>query len=180
GRLLITTSDTHDPAVTGMAPRGLDPQQLARPTASGFGTGVKAYSSSKLCNLMTALSLSELKEVEERQIAVIAFSPGLTSGSAGRDSSPILRGILQVMMQTVFRIVGLFRPAYIANPPWSSGRSLADFAMGEARLPAGRVYVALVKGKATFPEPSELARDRRAQKQLWNESAIMVGVDCQA
>nr|WP_218572214.1 SDR family NAD(P)-dependent oxidoreductase [Pseudomonas sp. ALS1131] len=180
GRLLITTSDTHDPAVTGMAPRSLAPQQLAHPTTSGFGTGVKAYASSKLCNLMTAQTLAAHPEIQSRGISVIAFSPGLTSGSAGRDSPVLLRRVVQVLMQTVFHVLGLFRPAYAANPPERSGASLADFALGNANLPSGHIYVALVKGKPTFPEPSELARSQSAQQQLWRDSAAMVGIDYEA
>ena len=37
GRLVITTSETHDPAVTPIAPKSLEPQVLARPVKSGLG-----------------------------------------------------------------------------------------------------------------------------------------------
>jgi NAD(P)-dependent dehydrogenase (short-subunit alcohol dehydrogenase family) len=39
GRLVITTSDTHDPAVTPIAPKTLEPQALAHPSKRGFGIG---------------------------------------------------------------------------------------------------------------------------------------------
>ncbi|NMI15865.1 dehydrogenase, partial [Xanthomonas citri] len=29
----------------------------------------------------------------------------------------------------------------------------------------------------TFPDPSELARNREAQERLWRESAVMVGLE---
>jgi NAD(P)-dependent dehydrogenase (short-subunit alcohol dehydrogenase family) len=37
GRLVLTTSDTHDPAVTPIAPKTLAPQALAHPSKRGFG-----------------------------------------------------------------------------------------------------------------------------------------------
>ncbi|QOV36682.1 SDR family NAD(P)-dependent oxidoreductase [Streptomyces ferrugineus] len=178
GRLIITTSETHDPAVTPIAPKSLEPQRLAHPGKGGFGSGVRAYSASKLCNLLTAQSFAALDEVRARRISVIAFSPGLTGGtSLGRDSSRARRVFVTLLMRTVFRLVGLFKPEYVMGTPERSGEALAQVALGEVTLPPGRIYVSLVKGQPTFPDPSELARSRGAQDQLWRESAAMVGIE---
>ncbi|CAM5713417.1 SDR family NAD(P)-dependent oxidoreductase [Streptomyces aurantiogriseus] len=178
GRLVITTSETHDPAVTPIAPKTLEPQRLAHPDKGGFGAGVRAYSASKLCNLLTAQSFAALEEVRARRISVIAFSPGLTGGtSLGRDSSRARRLFVTVLMRTVFRLVGLFKPEYVMGTPERSGEALAQVALGEVTLPPGRIYVSLVKGQPAFPDPSELARSRAAQDQLWHESAAMVGIE---
>lgn len=178
GRLIITTSETHDPAVTPIAPKSLEPQRLAHPGKGGFGSGVRAYSASKLCNLLTAQSFAALAEVRARRISVIAFSPGLTGGtSLGRDSSRARRMFVTLLMRTVFRLVGLFKPEYVMGTPERSGEALAQVALGEVTLPPGRIYVSLVKGQPTFPDPSELARSRGAQDQLWIESAAMVGIE---
>jgi NAD(P)-dependent dehydrogenase (short-subunit alcohol dehydrogenase family) len=175
GRLVITTSETHDPAVSPMGPKTLDPQALAHPNKNG--SGIRAYAASKLCTLMTALSLAVLDDVKARQITVIAFSPGLTGGtSLGRDSSLFMRVFVTVLMHTVFRLAGLFRPEYVIGTPERSGEALAKVALGVISPPPGRIYVSLVKGKPTFPDPSELARSRDAQDQLWRESAAMVGI----
>jgi NAD(P)-dependent dehydrogenase (short-subunit alcohol dehydrogenase family) len=177
GRLVITTSDTHDPAITPIAPKTLDPQALAHPGKGGFGTGIRAYSASKLCNLLTAQSFAALDEVKARQITVIAFSPGLTGGtSLGRNSSRARRVLVTLLMRTVFRLVGLFRPEYVMVTSERSGEALADVALGAVTPPNGRIYIALVKGEPTFPDPSELARSKDAQDQLWRESAAMVGM----
>jgi NAD(P)-dependent dehydrogenase (short-subunit alcohol dehydrogenase family) len=176
GRLVITTSDTHDPAVTRMAPKTLDPQALAHPNKSGFGTGIRAYSASKLCNIMTALSLAELDEVKTRQISVIAFNPGLTGGGSGRDASPAARAFVGFLMHTVFRLIGLFRPKFNMNAPEHSGEMLAAVSLGTITSPRGQIYVSLVRGEPAFPDPSELARNRDAQDRLWRESAAMVGI----
>jgi NAD(P)-dependent dehydrogenase (short-subunit alcohol dehydrogenase family) len=176
GRLVITTSDTHDPAITPMGPKSLDPQALARPGKSGFGTGPRAYSSSKLCNIMTALSFAALDEVKARQINVIAFNPGLTVGTwLGRDASRASRIFITLMMHSVFRLVAVFRPEFTIGTPERAGEALAEVALGAITLPRGRIYISLVKGEPTFPDPSKLARSQDAQDQLWRESATMVG-----
>jgi NAD(P)-dependent dehydrogenase (short-subunit alcohol dehydrogenase family) len=177
GRLVITTSDTHDPAITPIAPRALHPQALAYPVKGGFGTGVRAYSSSKLCNMMTALSFAALDEVKARQITVTAFNPGLTGGtSLGRDASRARRAFVTLLMHTVFRLVGLFRPEYVMGTSERAGEALAEVCLGALTPPPGRLYVSLVKGVPTFPDSSELARNRDAQDQLWRESAAMAGI----
>lgn len=178
GRLVITTSETHDPAVTPIAPKALEPQALAYPGKSGFGTGIRAYAASKLCNLLTAQSFAVLDEVKARQITVIAFSPGLTGGtSLGRDSPRAMRAFVMLLMHTVFRLVGFFRPEYVIGTPERSGEALAEVSIGAVTPPQGRIYISLVKGEPTFPNPSELARSREARERLWRESAAMVGLD---
>ena len=175
GRIVITTSSTHDPAISPIAPKTLDPQALAHPSK---GAGVRAYSASKLCNLLTAQSLAAQDEVKARHITVIAFNPGLTGGtSLGRDSSRARRAFITILMRTVFRLVGLFRPEYVMGSSERSGVALAEIALGVITLPRGRIYVSLVKGEPTFPDPSELARSRDAQDRLWRESAAMVSIE---
>ncbi len=174
GRLVITTSDTHDPKVTPIGPKTLEPQELAHPSKS---IGVRAYSSSKLCNMLTALSFASLDEVKARGISVVAFNPGLTGGtSLGREASRARRVLLTVLMRTIFRVAGLFKPEYVMGTAERSGEMLAEVALGTVAPPPGRIYVSLVKGDPTFPDPSELARSRDAQDMLWRESAAMVGI----
>lgn len=178
GRLVITTSETHDPAVTPIAPKALDLQALAHPAKSGLGSGIRAYAASKLCNLLTAQSFAALDTVKARSISVVAFSPGLTGGtSLGRDSPRAMRAIVTLLMHTVFRVIGLFRPEYVIGTPERSGEALGEVALGAVTPPPGRIYLSLVKGQPTFPDPSELAQSRQAQVQLWRESAAMVGLD---
>lgn len=176
GRVVITTSETHDPAVTPIAPKTFEPQAWAQPTESGFGSGIRAYAASKLCNLMTALTLTEVATIVERKVSVVAFSPGLTGGtSLGRDSSRLMRAVVTFLMHTVFRLVGLFKPEYVIGSARRSGEALAEVALGELTPPPGRIYITLVKGQPAFPEPSKLASDPIARAELWRESAAMVG-----
>ncbi|WP_321803392.1 hypothetical protein [Burkholderia sp. BCC1988] len=163
--------------MTPIAPKTLDPHVLAHPSKGGFGSGIRAYAASKLCNLLTAQSFSALEEVKARRITIIAFSPGLTAGtSLGRDASGAKRALMTLLMHTVFRVIGLFRPEYVIGTPDRSGEALADVALGAVTPPRGRIYISLVKGEPKFPDPSELARSRDAQDLLWRESAAMVGL----
>lgn len=177
GRLVITTSETHDPALTPIAPKTLDPQALAHPSKSGLGSGIRAYAASKLCNLLTAFSFLALNDIRGKDMTVIAFSPGLTGGtSLGRDSPRVMRMIVTFLMHTVFRVIGLFRPEYVIGTPERSGEALAEVALGSINPPHGRIYISLVKGQPAYPDPSELARSEDAQERLWRESAAMVGL----
>lgn len=176
GRLVITSSNMHNPPFKRLAPKGFDLEEWAHPTPTGAGVGVRSYCASKLCNLMTAQSFARLPALKERHIDVIAFNPGLTGGAGGNDATFVQKAALRILMRSVFPVVGFFVPEFNMSPPEHSGRMLADVARGTLSPPGDRVYVSLVKGVPTFPEPSALARDVAAQDRLWRESARMVGL----
>ncbi|MBY6154659.1 SDR family NAD(P)-dependent oxidoreductase [Vannielia litorea] len=176
GRLVITSSNMHNPPLKRLAPKELDLSEWAHPTPGGGGTGTRGYCASKLCNLMTAQTLARQPDVEQRRIDVIAFNPGLTGGAGGGDASPLRRLAIKGLTRTLFPAIGLFVPEFNMNTPEHSGRMLADVATGRLSPPEG-VYVSLVNGLPTFPAPSTLARNLKAQNRLWNESAEMVGLD---
>jgi NAD(P)-dependent dehydrogenase (short-subunit alcohol dehydrogenase family) len=174
GRLVITTSDTHDPANFSGAPKTLDPEALAHP---GEGAKFSPYPASKLCDLLTARSFAALAEVQAPHITVIAYNPGLTLGTGlSRNAPRAIRGFMRVMMPPIFGLLSLFRPQFYPGNPKRSGEVLAQLALGEIKLPAGRVYASLVKGQLTFPDPSPLAKSDEARDMLWRESAAMVGL----
>lgn len=177
GRLVITSSNMHNPPLKAMRPKALELEEWAHPRKGGSGDGIRSYVASKLCNLMTALSFARLDEVKARQISVIAFNPGLTGGAGGRDASALQRALVWVMARTIFAVIGLFRSEFVMNSPEHSGKMHAGVALGTIAPPPGRHYVSLVRGKATFPDPSALAQNREAQDRLWRESAAMVGLD---
>ena len=179
GRLVITSSNMHNPPLKRIAPQTLDLQEWAHPTPNGSGVGIRSYTASKLCNMMTALSFARLDEVNARHIKVIAFNPGLTGGVGGRDASALQRALVKLLTRTVFPVIGMFRPEFVMNTPEHSGNMLANVALGAISPPPGRIYVSLVKGEPTFPDPSELARNEEAQDRLWRESAALVGIDRQ-
>lgn len=175
GVLVFTTSDTHDPAIIPFAPKALDPVELARPQRKEWG--MRAYASSKLCNLLTARSFAAINTKERKGISVIAYNPGLTGGTslAGKPSR-LMRILLPIVLRPLSRFVGLFKPAFFVGTPERAGGVLADLATGKIQLPADSVYTSLVKGKITFPEPSDLAQNDDARNLLWQESAKLTGL----
>lgn len=175
GRLVITTSDTHDPAIIPFAPRSLDPALLAHPETGGRSAGLRAYASSKLCNLLTAQSFAASDEVARRQIDVVAYNPGLTLGTNLAGASLSGR-VITGAFRPILRLVSTVRPAFYPGRIETAGKALADLSIGAVKPPAGRLYASLVKGQLTFPDPAPLARDEKAADELWSDSAAMVGI----
>ena len=66
------------------------------------------------------------------------------------------------------------------NTIGQAGDAIADLGLGTIVPPSGRLYASLVKGKLTWPDPSELAQSDTAMRGLWVESAHMVGLPEQA
>jgi len=175
GRLVLTTSDTHDPVMGVGGPKTLEPEELAHPDKR---PRFSAYPASKLCVLLAARSFAALSAVQAPHIRVIAFNPGLTLGTGlSRDAPRAIRGFMRVMGPLIFRLVSLFRPQFYPGNPKRSGEVLAQLVLGDINPPADRVYASLVKGKITFPDPSVLAQSDEARDLLWRESAVMVGID---
>ena len=172
GRLVITTSDTHDPSKMPLAPRTLDPEALAHPSKDSTA---RAYASSKLCNLLTAKAFAAQDDVRRRHITVIAYNPGLTGGT-GLGGQPALGGLLATAVRPVLRLLSLFLPQLYSSTPEQSGDALAQLVLGEIDPPSDRVYASHVRGKITFPDPSKLAQSEDARDLLWRESAGMVGL----
>jgi NAD(P)-dependent dehydrogenase (short-subunit alcohol dehydrogenase family) len=171
--VVITTSDTHDPKVIPVgAPRELDPEVLARPTAAvagRLGAGFRAYAASKLCNLVTARSLAALPDAADRQLRVIAYNPGFTPGTGLDRDWP-------VWVRVPHGATRLIRPAARFATVEQAGDGLADLALGRVTPPSGRLYASLVRRRLTWPDPSELARRDDVMDQLWEASARMTGL----
>ena len=174
GRLVITTSDTHDPAKGVGGPKTLEPEALAHPDKH---PKFSPYPASKLCSLLTARSFDALAKVKAPHITVIAYNPGLTLGTGlSRDAPRAVRGFMRILGPPLFGLISLFRPQFYPGNPKRSGEVLARLVLGEVNPPAGRVYASLVRGKLTFPDPSVLAQSDGARDLLWRESAVMVGI----
>jgi NAD(P)-dependent dehydrogenase (short-subunit alcohol dehydrogenase family) len=65
--------------------------------------------------------------------------------------------------------------ARFMNSLADAGRSLAELA-STITPPAGRVYASLRKGRLTWPDPSELARDDMVMRKLWDDSVELAGL----
>jgi NAD(P)-dependent dehydrogenase (short-subunit alcohol dehydrogenase family) len=172
GRIVLTTSDTHDPKIFPSAPKQLD----VRRWAQAPGSASSAYAGSKLGNLLTAEAIATLPETTERHITTIAFNPGLTGGTGlSRDFPAALRHVMRAL-RPVFILASRLRPSLYMNTPEHAGDILAQLADGTLTPPAGRVYASLVRGQLTYPDPSALAQDPEARQELWRESADLTGL----
>jgi NAD(P)-dependent dehydrogenase (short-subunit alcohol dehydrogenase family) len=183
-RVVLTTSGTHDPAERAPLPppRHADARLLAHPeldpdrdrqprAAAGH-----AYTSSKLCVVLTARALAAHPQAQARQLTVVAYNPGRTPGTGLlRDHGLVLHAVWQVLGSP------LLRPLVPrANSRTAAGGALAELAVGRARPPAGRIYAALRRGVLTWPDPSELARRDAVMQALWRDSAALVGLGQEA
>jgi NAD(P)-dependent dehydrogenase (short-subunit alcohol dehydrogenase family) len=166
--IVITTSDVHDPKQVPFGPKELDPGALAHPQGkgNGFMPGMRAYASSKLCNLLTARAFEGSSEARINGMRVIAYNPGLTAGTSLFRAWPWWA---KLMMAVATRL----RPTTTIE---QAGNAIADLGLGTIVPPANRIYASLVKGKLTWPDPSELAQSDTAMKELWVESAQMIGL----
>lgn len=181
-RVVITSSGTHDPEErTGVPPpRHADAAWLADPAqdpgvdGNPITAGMRAYSASKLCNLMTARVAAAHAAGDRRGISVVAYDPGLTPGTG------LVRQQMWPVRALLWPLLPLLMPfGKTMNSLANSGRHLALLA-SELRPPAGRVYASLRKGRLTWPEPSLLARDDTATAALWRDSLALCGLPTHA
>ena len=175
-RVVITTSNTHDPRTSPVPPRHADAERLAHPETDplydgpSFGSAFRAYASSKLCNVLTARALATSHMARDRGITVIAYNPGFTPGTGLGRNLPMPQ---RAMMQVVPWIVGWFRRI---NTTSHGGEQLADLALGRIAPPLGHIYASVVRRQLTWPDPSDLARDDVVMAKLWADSARLVGL----
>jgi NAD(P)-dependent dehydrogenase (short-subunit alcohol dehydrogenase family) len=174
GRILLTGSGTHDPAekTPVTSPRHADAERLAHPDRdparprSELAAGFFAYSSSKLCNIMTARELA----VRHPEVASIAFDPGYVPGTRlGRESpAPIAWLVGKIVPFTMRRD----RTSTVDD----AGREYARLASDPAFAGDRGAYWAM-RGVSAIPiEPSDLARDAAASSKLWDDSARLAGL----
>lgn len=178
GRVILTASGTHDPEEkTGIpAPRHADAKRLAHPQndperdRSPAKAGRRAYSASKLCNVMTARELAK-RLTARPDIAITAYDPGFTPGTGLARGYPwpigfIFRHFLKYFVRKTDRV----------STPQNSGALLAALATSAAYRSARGNYFAVRGSVLLDTPPSVLARDDAACAKLWNDSAELVGL----
>jgi NAD(P)-dependent dehydrogenase (short-subunit alcohol dehydrogenase family) len=169
--VVITTSDVHDPKMNPLGPKKLDLETLAHPEgkSKGFISGFRAYSGSKLCDLLTARAFEASTAAQMNGMRVIAYNPGLTPDTSLYRAWPWWGRLMMASASLVRPLAGI-------NTLEQAGNAIADVALGTIASPTGRIYASLVKGSLTWPDPSELAQSDAAMKKLWVYSAHLVGL----
>lgn len=175
GRIIFVSSGTHDPANrTGIpAPNIRKAADAAFPAQAGNNdppsvAGPRAYSTSKLCNILCAYELDRRIQLCGRSgPSVMAFDPGLMPGTGLARTYPApLRLIWSLVLP---RLIPLMRLAMgpNVNSTAESGDNLARLAVDPAVHGWTGVYV--VKTKAV--PSSKQSYDTALQADLWSLSA---------
>lgn len=178
GRLILTSSGTHDPAkrtgipapnhadVTKLAFPDRDPMRDARPGVAGR----RAYSSSKLLNVMTARELARRLETVRPDLMIAAFDPGFTPGTGlARDYGAAGAWLFR-------NVFPLFVRGKRVSTPARSGALLAALATAPSYAQSRGDYWAYERGVLVNEPPSELARDAAACARVWDDSADLAGL----
>lgn len=171
-RVILTASGTHDPAErTGMPPpRHADADLLAFPERDPAGGGRggqglrRAYSTSKLCNVMTARELARRTAAERPDLMIASFDPAYVPATGlARDYPAIIRWIAP---RVVKRIAGSER----VSTPEVSGAHLARLVTAADYAGSRGHYWSVRSRQLVGIAPSMLARDDAACARLWDDS----------
>jgi NAD(P)-dependent dehydrogenase (short-subunit alcohol dehydrogenase family) len=181
--VILTTSGTHDPAektIMGFIiapPLHADARFLAHPERDPNRdphpsiAGGRTYSSSKLCNVLTARALAAYPDTTARHLTIIAYDPGHTPGTGLVRNGNFVINFLWKPLAPALRLMQRG-----SNTPEAAGHALTKLALGQIRPPSGRIYAALRSGIITWPDPSELARRDDVRDALWRDSGAIVGL----
>ncbi|WP_406278456.1 SDR family NAD(P)-dependent oxidoreductase [Nocardia sp. NBC_00881] len=174
GRVVFVASDTHDPTKpTGMpAPEYTTAADLAHPTATdteGTGpSGRRRYTTSKLCNVLTAYELArQLDTGPYPAITSNAFDPGLMPGTGlGRDYRGIQGWAWRNLLPSLTVVPGLN-----IHTPRRSATALARLILDpELEGITGRYF----SGRRRIASSAD-SYDRKKATDLWTTSNKLVG-----
>jgi NAD(P)-dependent dehydrogenase (short-subunit alcohol dehydrogenase family) len=170
--VVITTSDRHDAKLNPMGPKEFDIETLAHPPQqrkpTGFTAGFRAYSASKLGDLLIARGLEGSREAHTKSLNVVAYNPGFTAGTSLYRAWPW-------WAKMGVGVAGLMRPFARMNTVEIAGKTLAELALDRIAPRPGRAYASLNSRKLEWPDPSELARRDDVVQHFWRDGANMVG-----
>lgn len=174
-RVVITGSGTHDPAegtpVTPPVHANAEwlayPERDPNPEPKVRNACFRAYSSSKLANIMTA------REAAKRfpGLSVMSYDPGYVPWTGlGRDNGAVIAALVSFILPKVMK---KDRSSTIPR----SGKFLADLATDPRAANCHGDYWSVRGRELVNLAPSELARDDAACTKLWDDSARLVGLD---
>ncbi len=182
GRILIVSSDTHDPSKkTGMpAPSYFPPAKMADPAASdnlldglsSLAKGQTRYTTSKLCNLYFAYELSRRIVQTGSSISVMTFNPGMMPGkgsSLARDYSPLLR----FMWNHVLPLMRFFRSSIRTTK--QSGADLANLILRDDISSSSGTY--WDGPKKILSSEESYNRDRAMDLWNWTSKRLKLEAD---
>jgi len=160
----FTASDTHDPLTkTGIEPPVYTSgRELAFPTKTtekATTVGQRRYSTSKLCNVMTACLFHE--KLAPLGIRVNAFDPGMVPGTGLAKNYP---AILRFVWNNIMPVLTYFKKN--TNTAVLSGSRLANLAYSKKYADLNGIYFS--DGEVT--KSSVDSYNKKFQTELWNSS----------
>lgn len=173
-RVILTGSGTHDPAEKTLVtpPAHANAEWLAHPDRDPTlpkkdqAQAFRAYSSSKLANIMTARELARRRP----DLAAMSFDPGYVPWTGlARSSGKILSSLVSLILPLTMK---RDRKSTIAL----SGEHLAALAAGPAYAEAHGDYWSVRNPALVRIEPSALARDDAACAKLWDDCEGLLGL----
>lgn len=168
-RIVIVSSGTHNPKQFSGIPKPdyRDAAATAKPEMRDdpATAGRRAYSTSKLCNVMFTYELGRrLKAAGRDGICVTALDPGLMPGTGlVRDYKPWQKFLWYFVLPVLRVIPGI-------NSPRQSGRNLARLVLDPKLESVSGAY--FIGRKAV--RSSEDSYDERKAAELWTSSVAMV------
>lgn len=154
GRVVVVSSDAHRHGDLRRAP----PDAILR--GEGDYSGMRAYSDSKLANLLFARELARREEEAGTGVTVTALHPGMLATSIWDRNDNLLS-----------RLMRLFKP--FMGSAEKGGDAVARLAADpEQERVTGRYHDGVDPA-----EPSEQARDRELARRLWDASMEATGLD---
>jgi NAD(P)-dependent dehydrogenase (short-subunit alcohol dehydrogenase family) len=181
GRIVLTTSGAHDPAVTAglVVPRHANAELLTYPNRDPQSENTPsqaaehAYTASKLYIALIAQYIERQEELRDRGIEVIAFDPGQVFGTGLARDLPLHK-------RSAWRALGhpvlgwpIRQVQNTLNTPNAAGNALAQLALNSAIRSDGKFYVALRRGQLVWCNPSILAQNRSLADDLWKDCAAL-------
>ncbi|HEY6341317.1 MAG TPA: SDR family NAD(P)-dependent oxidoreductase [Bryobacteraceae bacterium] len=179
GRIVFTTSETHDPDTMDgkMVGPAVEPDAFALANQGKKGkkpiSGGKRYATSKLCNILIAYELDRRLRSAQRNIASIAFAPGMIPETGLARTAPAFAQwlIRTALMKWFMKSVGV----NLGSLPFS-GRSLAEIGVEPALAEGSGHYFQARNGALVEARSSKVSYDEQRAAKLWRDSEILVGL----
>jgi NAD(P)-dependent dehydrogenase (short-subunit alcohol dehydrogenase family) len=164
GRIVFVTSDLHNPPAFFSVKVSYDNAAAI----AGRSPGMRAYCTSKLCNIYCAYEMARLlAEQNDRRITVNAFNPGAMSdtGFAAPAGNVLVRGATRVVGGIMGKLIGK------QSTSIASGAALARLITDPALATTG-AYI----DRGAQAQSSPLSHDRDNARELWQASMTMTGL----
>lgn len=177
GRIVFTASGTHDPDTTDGKLMGVATEYDAPGLANTGKDGKKplslgkAYSTSKLCVILSAYELDRRLKKSGSAIASIAYDPGATSGTGFLRNMP---KPVQWLADSALMNWVMKRSGITIGDVVFSGESLAKVAGDNAYANGSGKYFQSNDGKLNERRSAKVSYDEQRALKLWNDSKTLV------